>query len=158
MTVNLLSIDPSVSALGWSNSRDSEHRLGGVIKTNPKDVKEKRIEIIRSFLANFIIVNKINQVAIEDYGYGCKGRGVYTLGELGGVLRNLFYTSNIPVEVINITTIKKFVTGKGVCQKNLMLLYAYKKFGKEFKDDNECDAFCIEKCYWNSKKKKGNKK
>jgi len=157
MTENILSIDPSVSALGWSYSRNDTHLLSGVIKTNSKDSKEKRIEVIRSFISDFISENLINQIVIEDYGYGCKGRGVYTLGELGGVLRNLFYRNNIPVEVINITTIKKFITGKGICQKSLMLLHTYKKFGIEFEDDNECDAFCIEKCYWNSKKKEGDK-
>lgn len=155
----LLSIDPSTSILGWAIFENSKYKESGIIKTKEKDSKECRIEQIRKYLENMIIIKVIKVVVIEDYSYGSKGRGIYTIGELGGVIRNLFYRNDIPVYAISPNEIKKFVAGagKGTCKKNLMLLKAYQKFGMEFEDDNECDAFCAGKCYLKTKKN-GDKK
>ena len=40
-------------------------------------------------------------------------------------------------------TLKKWVTGTGSAEKNLMLLKTFKRWGVEFSDDNECDAYCL---------------
>jgi len=41
------------------------------------------------------------------------------------------------------TTLKKFITGKGNAKKELMLLKVYKKWGKEFDNNNICDAYSL---------------
>jgi Holliday junction resolvasome RuvABC endonuclease subunit len=38
-------------------------------------------------------------------------------------------------------TLKKFITGSGKGDKNMILLKAFQKWGKEFTDDHTCDAY-----------------
>ena len=39
--------------------------------------------------------------------------------------------------------LKKYATGKGNCEKNLILLSVYKNFGQEFKSDDIADAYVL---------------
>ena len=151
--MNVIGIDPSLTATGYAVFIDSKLRESGVIKTNVKDTTEKRIEHIRDTIQNKIEHYKLKTSVIEGYSYGSSGRAVFTLGELGGVLRNHFHRNNIEFTVIPPTVIKRFVTGKGNCKKDLMLLKVYKKFDIEFEDDNECDAYCICRCFLDGDKK-----
>ena len=50
---------------------------------------------------------------------------------------------NINYKVITPGTLKKFVTGKGQCKKDLILLKVYKKWGEEFDDNNLADAYSL---------------
>ncbi|MGD2073064.1 MAG: hypothetical protein PVG65_06210, partial [Candidatus Thorarchaeota archaeon] len=47
--------------------------------------------------------------------------------------------------VIAPSTLKKFVTGKGNCKKELILLKVYQKFEIEFDNHNLADAFSLAK-------------
>lgn len=80
--------------------------------------------------------------AIEGYAYGAKG-AVFNLGELGGVLRLALYKRGIPTIEVPPTYLKKFMTGRGNAQKNLMLKEAYKKYEIDIDDDNDSDAFAL---------------
>lgn len=40
-------------------------------------------------------------------------------------------------------TLKKFITGKGSADKSLMGAVAKQRWSRTFRDDNECDAFCL---------------
>ncbi len=59
------------------------------------------------------------QIAIEGYSMGSKGK-VFNIAENTGVLKYKIYNLGIPLEVIPPTTIKKFATGKGNADKNVM--------------------------------------
>jgi crossover junction endodeoxyribonuclease RuvC len=50
-----------------------------------------------------------------------------------------------PPLIVPPTSLKKFVTGRGNAKKNEMLLGVYKQWGVEFSDDNQADAFALEK-------------
>lgn len=86
--------------------------------------------------------SRLNGAAIEGYAYSAKG-AVFNLGELGGVLRLALYKRGIPTIEVPPTYLKKFMTGKGTSPKNLMLKEAYKTYGVDIDDDNECDAFAL---------------
>ena len=79
---------------------------------------------------------------IEGYAFGASGR-LAQIGEWGGVLRMELSDRGIPIYEMNLQHLKQFVTGKGNSQKNEMMLGVYKKFGMEFDDDDECDAFAL---------------
>ena len=48
-------------------------------------------------------------------------------------------------EIFKATSLKKFLTGKGNAEKNLILMNVYKKYGVECSNDNEADAINIAK-------------
>jgi Holliday junction resolvasome RuvABC endonuclease subunit len=60
-----------------------------------------------------------DQVAIEGYAYGAKGR-VFHIAENTGVLKYKLFQANIPVEVISPSEVKKKATGKGNADKKHM--------------------------------------
>ena len=71
-----------------------------------------------------------DQIAIEGYSMGSKGK-VFHIAENTGVLKYKIYNLGIPLEVVPPTTVKKFATGRGNADKELMHRY--------FKDDTEVD-------------------
>jgi len=85
---------------------------------------------------------------IEGYAMGARNQRE-ALGEWGGVLRLLLMKLDFKkIAVVAPNTLKKFVIGhakKGQSGKEVMLLQAYKRWGREFDDNDKCDAFCLAK-------------
>ena len=82
-------------------------------------------------------------IAIEEYAFS--GNGLTRLAELGGIVKYKMLTEfGIPPERICVchnSTLKKFLTGKGNAQKDLILMSVLKNWGMEFRDDNLADAW-----------------
>ncbi|MBT3164036.1 Holliday junction endonuclease [Streptomyces sp. Vc74B-19] len=57
-----------------------------------------------------------------------------------GVVRNLLRKEGVPYALVTPATLKAYATGKGSGDKVPMALSAYKRAGREFADDNQCDA------------------
>lgn len=99
-----------------------------------------------------VVKDKDSKICVEGYAFG-RARGgsasVFQLAELSGVIRyNLIYRDGIPptnIALIAPTVVKAFATGKGNSAKSLILLGVYKRWGFEFKDDNQADAFTLSK-------------
>ena len=80
---------------------------------------------------------------MEGIAFAKKSTFAHQLGALHFYIRILFYRNNDNYTIVPPTELKKFVTGKGNCKKDLMLMKTYKRWGVEFDDDNLCDAFCL---------------
>lgn len=79
------------------------------------------------------VINKngnANQITIEDYAMGAKGR-VFHIGENTGVLKYRLWKENHYVKLISPSEVKKFATGKGNANKEAM----YEAFLSEHKYD-----------------------
>ena len=139
-------VDPSLSATGivvidyegkLVTSRQLKNKLSGV----------KRLVYIRNeihrLLTHYTSDGKvIRNIGIEGYSRGSLNRREEA-GELGGVLRVLFYELAIPYIEVAPTQLKKYALGRGDGMKQHILLATYKKWGIEFKNDDEADAFVI---------------
>lgn len=92
------------------------------------------------------VENCMMDIFIEGYAFGAKGRAVFSVAELGGVLRTMLaerFTSYFDVAP---TSLKKFVTGKGNVKKAVMLEKVFRKYGvgsEILKDDNQVDAYSL---------------
>jgi crossover junction endodeoxyribonuclease RuvC len=80
-------------------------------------------------------------VLFEGPGFG--SQVAHALGQLHGVVkvgiwrrRGGFRMGDIPP-----STLKKFVTGSGASDKNVVMKGVFKRWGFDSDDDNECDAF-----------------
>lgn len=83
----------------------------------------------------------IKSVVMEGYAYTPRFGQAFSLGELGGILKRYFYRREIPLYTVQPQTLKKWITGFGKGDKNMMLLKAFRKYNIEFADDHTCDAY-----------------
>lgn len=90
------------------------------------------------------IVNGADLVVIEGYAFA-RSNQAHQLGELGGVLRMMFYEAGIRYIEVAPSAVKKFATGKGNASKEAVAVGVYKRWGKEFKTNDEADAFVLAK-------------
>lgn len=88
------------------------------------------------------ICKDADMVVIENYAFS-KGDKAHQIGELGGVLRVMLTEAGIKWIEVAPSAVKKFATGKGMAKKEAMAVAAYKRWGKEFTTNDECDAFIL---------------
>ena len=113
------------------DSQRFENKLRGVERLIY--IRDKVLRIISCY-------DGIQGIGIEGYARGASNRREEA-GELGGILRVMFYELQIPWIDIAPSQIKKFATGKGNAPKDHVLLAVYKKWGVEFRTNDEADAF-----------------
>jgi Holliday junction resolvasome RuvABC endonuclease subunit len=101
---------------------------------------------IRNYLEDFLSEHKVVSIAMEGYAFG-KDFGVALSGELGGMIKLLLFDlypgndgARFPL-LVQPSTLKKYITGKGRVDKNQVLLQVYKKWDVEFNDDNAADSY-----------------
>lgn len=136
-----IGIDPSLTGCAVAviddtgkliDSQRFENKLRGV----------ERLIFIRSKVRHILNTygKDIKDIGIEGYARGAMNRREEA-GELGGILRVLIYENDLSYIDIAPSQLKKFATGKGNTQKDHVLLAVYKKWGIEFKSNDEADAF-----------------
>lgn len=87
----------------------------------------------------------VTHVAMEGYSFGSRDNQAHKLGEVGGLIKVALYDflpepacfPSIPVP----SQIKKFCTGSGKTAKEQMVKEVYKKWGEDFTNSDEADAY-----------------
>jgi Holliday junction resolvasome RuvABC endonuclease subunit len=143
--VRVIGIDQSYTGFGFSVDGESKKRS---FPAGRYDSDTHRLAAIRSWFEQWLGIQKkagVDLVVMEGYANAAKfGREV--AGELGGVVKlSVLQVTGHPPLIVPPTSLKKFATGSGVAKKNQMLLGVYKQWGVEFSDDNQADAFALEK-------------
>lgn len=137
-----LGIDPSLNGTGIAVSNGTE-----LIHTETITIKKlrgmERVEFILSRIKTLISTYSITEVIIEGYSFGSRGRAIFQLGELGGVLRHYFYTSGVSLKEVPPTSLKKAIAGKGNAKKEEMLEAVNNRTGLNLKDHNQADAVAL---------------
>lgn len=113
-----------------------------LLVSSPKKSDEERLDDIMLEIS-MDIPKKTKLVCLEGLSFGSKGNSLAQMGALHYLVRLFLYHNKIDYKIITPTQLKKFVTGSGRVQKNLMLLKIYKKWGIEFDDDNLADAYAL---------------
>lgn len=90
---------------------------------------------------DMLAVTRPSLAVVEGYGFASQSLAVSV--ELGTHFRRALHRMNVPWIMVAPTKLKKFVTGKGNGDKNAIMLEAYKRFGIDTADDNQCDAACL---------------
>ncbi len=112
------------------------------------ETKEKRgvvrLKYIAAVLSDFLEEHgKPTLIAIEGYAMGVRGGRSFDIGELGGVIRTLLYDRQIPFIVAPPTVLKKFLTGKGVADKSIILKEVFRQYGFDTPKHDIADAFVL---------------
>lgn len=90
-------------------------------------------------------VPKLSTVFIEGYSFGSKGGQATDRAEYGGILRYHLCGVAMGCEVIEVppTSLKKWATGKGNGDKTPMIAAITKRYGVEFRTNDEYDAYAL---------------
>lgn len=142
--MRILGLDPSLSGTGYCLVEPHNNKLeiviSGELGTKPGDGDHiKRASIIAGKLQAAVHANVIDSVYIENYGFA--SNNIVPSVIVGTILRYFMRQWRVPYYEIAPPALKKFVTGKGNVGKEVMLLSTFKRWGHEFKTNNECDAF-----------------
>lgn len=155
----IIGIDPSLTATGictishpGTENEDVDVYLLDVKKGKLTDLQRQLaiLEELRVVLQPSSKDSKHTIVFIEDYAYSKNQGKVFTRAELVGMMKYLLceeyeYTTYL----IGITSLKKFITGKGNGGKELMEPAVYAKYGFSVADmakstrDNIVDAYAL---------------
>lgn len=138
-----IGLDPSFTGTGLVVlNKDADIVDKQLIKTSSNQCMEERLINIVKDLDKFIDSdNNSNLIYIEGPSYSSNGAFTLQMGALHYYIRIFLYKNSLEYVIIPPTKLKKFVTGKGNCKKELILLKIYKKWGVEFDDNNIADAY-----------------
>lgn len=107
-----------------------------------KEAEERLVQLEKEFkfIPNIMC---LHSVCIEGPSYSSNGAFQLQMGALHYYLRVFLFKKKVKYNIIAPGTLKKFVCGegKGNAKKELMLLNVFKKWDKEFNDNNLADAY-----------------
>jgi len=152
-------VDPSYNGFAImvidKNGEIVEQKL--ITTDSKKEVEERILDLEKEF-AFIPTIHSLYSVCIEGPSYSSNGQFILQMGALHYYLRLFLLKKKVQYKIIAPGTLKKFVAGDGRAKKDLMLLKTYKKWGKEFDDDNLADAYGLAQMaleeYTNGKKNK----
>lgn len=101
---------------------------------------DARLLYIRDHLRVALRSSYPDLVILEDIRAGLKGAAARQIPMVHGAVRVELMDQAVPYIEINASTLKAYATGNGNANKAAMIMAAYKRSGREFTDDNECDA------------------
>jgi len=147
----VIGIDLSLTGTGLIYINKKGDYTEKLIRSKPPKVKTPTTEIIRIIgirneIVDSIIIKKVEIAAIEGISY--MSRNSTSTAQLSGLnymVREMLINNNIPFVIVAPTSLKKFVTGKGNCGKDIMMLETYKRWEVSITNDNICDAFGLAK-------------
>lgn len=147
----IIGIDPSLTSTGIVALNDGIVEIAEVTKNRPELGTIERVRLIREKINKTIQHPNLTPdlIVIEGFSYGSKGRSVFDIAHLGWRVREdleLFKNSNnIPWIEVSPTQLKKFATGKGNANKEIILQQVFKHWGYETHDNNIADAYVLAK-------------
>jgi len=149
-------LDLSLVKTGYAIVRDDGVVLAsGVIKSSPsgdKPINEtKRIVKIAEEVVQKIdeVLPKCSPDIVLIEGLAFMARNSTALTQLSGLnylIRALLDQFDWPFVIVAPTTLKKFITGSGKGDKDMMIMFVYKNYGFEAIDNNENDAYALAVC------------
>lgn len=110
-----------------------------IIKTTNKQTDETRLIYIRDYIDSAVKDGDI--VYIEGLSYRSIGSANAQMSAVHYVIRILLKERKIQCKIIEPTVLKKFITGKGQCKKDLILLKVFKRWNVEFDVSDLADAY-----------------
>lgn len=135
--MNVLGLDLSLTATGIALPTGAT----STIRTRGSD-GDRRLTHIRDTIRDLCALGGgVDLAVVEDLPTHAHAAGI--TGMVHGAARTALLDAAVPYVLIAPATLKKYATGKGNADKTAMAMAAYKRFGVEFADDNQCDAYWL---------------
>lgn len=143
--MSVIGIDPSFTGTGIIILNDIGTRLDELlIKTPAKDNIVDRVKAIVKAINNIKSLVTLDIVSIEGFSYGSP-QYAHQMGYLGFRIREYFMQNwkGVPIIEPSPNQVKKFATGKGVAEKDLIIKEVYKRWGYDTNNNNTADAYVL---------------
>jgi Holliday junction resolvasome RuvABC endonuclease subunit len=140
--LRVLALDLSITATGMCLPDGTTN----TIKTRDKD-GDRRLQTIVDSIGVALgeghdgIGDGVDLVVIE--GPVVRSSAAVIIGMVHGAVRLRLLDFDTPYTLVTPATLKAYATGKGNADKTAMAIAALKRTGREFADDNQCDAFWL---------------
>ena len=149
----MIGIDISLAKTGICIiGRDGALLYSGLVKSKPSGdsylAETKRIVKIAED-----IIGKIDEfcpetspalVVIEAQAFMARNTSAITqIAGLSHLVRTLLAEFEWPCVLVAPSSLKKFITGKGNADKNIVMLEIFKQYGHTFMEDNTADSFAL---------------
>jgi Holliday junction resolvasome RuvABC endonuclease subunit len=137
--MKILALDPA-TRFGWAISKN----IYGVWNLKPQRDESSGMMLIRLRAKISEIHEKENiDVMVFERPGGRNFRAIANQSKLQGVIEEYCEINKIEYKGYSSSEIKKFATGKGNANKEMMIKAAHDKLGYMGNDDNEADALWI---------------
>lgn len=138
----ILGIDPSLTGTGYVVVSNGKLVLKELVKTKPTgDDRVAEVERLMTIRDSFSLEG-IDLVVMEGIAFMARNTtALVQLSALNYMIRERLVMRDKPFVIVAPTTLKKFITGKGVGPKDQMMMEVYKRYGVTLTDNNICDAY-----------------
>lgn len=99
----------------------------------------ERLVFIKNKCADVLDTYLPTVICIEDYAMGARGNNFH-IGEGGGVVKAMMFEKDLDPILVAPTRLKKFISKKGNCEKDMIIMFLFKNFGYETGDNNQADS------------------
>lgn len=82
-------------------------------------------------------------IVMEDFSFGSKGQALFEVAGLGYLIRYWLWRNGKRFVLVAPAQLKKFCTGKGNVDKQIMIREVYRRWGHLIDDDNAADATAL---------------
>lgn len=135
----IIGLDLSIAAPGFADIDGGTFTLKLKASLGDARLNEIAREVMR--LAMTAHTWRADLAVIEDLPTHAHGAGI--TGMVHGAVRAFLNDALVPYVTVPPASLKKYATGKGNADKTAMAIAALKRFGVEFADDNQCDAYWL---------------
>lgn len=151
----ILGIDPGTATTGFGlvrvGGRVNKVVTWGLIETNKKLLKEKRLDFIFEETVKLINYYKPDVFVFEKVFFASNAKTAIAVGQAQGVMLLAACKTKIPVEEYAPGTVKKIITGNGRANKKDIQIHIKKILGNHVKSkvnqkshfDDAADALAI---------------
>lgn len=142
----VVGLDLSLCNTGFVVLENDKIKEQGVIKSSPLGdlpihEAERLSKIVGEILETVCEIDT-DLVVIEGIAFMIsKTTSLVQLATINYMVRIGLWKCGVPFVIVSPPSLKKFVTGKGVAQKDEMMLDTYKRWGVSLTDNNICDAY-----------------
>lgn len=131
----VVGLDLSITATGIASCDGSTYTVAS------RETGDRRLVEIRSEVARAVKNRGVDLVVIEDLPKHAMAAGI--TGMVHGAVRSALIELGAPYVLVIPSSLKKYATGNGNAGKPEMAVAAFKRAGREFGDDNQCDAWWL---------------
>lgn len=144
-----MGLDLSLNSTGVAYSVDSKIFTLAIVPISKKESQIEKISRIIKTIDLIVVdlLKKNENISIYAEGVPFINRnGNQTLSEIMGCMKLMLWDNHkILLNVVNNKTWKKDILGNGGAKKELITNLVKILYKKEFKTQDECDAFCVMK-------------
>ena len=137
MSVKVVGLDLSITGTGLAHTLEGE-ACTHTVKTRERD-RDGRLAQIQNTVRELATGAEL---ALIEAPTPRSPTSVIS-GMVQGAVRLVLLELGIPYGTLMPASLKKYATGKGTGDKIPMAIAALKRAGREFPNDNECDAFWL---------------